>query len=88
MSIELTLKSLISHHHSSRMYKLSDTFESLYLYDPDEGRLQPKCGDCTTYNDFELYIYTYMYVCVCICVLVYLCMSQFVNMYSRVCVPM
>ena len=78
MSIELTLKSLISHHHSSRMYKLSDTFESLYLYDPDEGRLLPKCGDCTTYNDFELYIYIHicMYVCASVCLCIYACLSS------------
>ena len=30
---------------------------SLYLYLPDEGSLLPKYRDCTTSNDFELYIY-------------------------------
>ena len=34
-------------------------FASLYLYVPDEGRLLPKYRDCTTSNDFELYIYIY-----------------------------
>ena len=29
----------------------------LYLYVPDEGSLLPKYRDCTTSNDFELYIY-------------------------------
>ena len=33
---------------------------SLYLYVPDEGSLLPKYRDCTTSNDFELYIYTYI----------------------------
>ena len=28
----------------------------LYLYVPDEGSLLPKYRDCTTSNDFELYI--------------------------------
>ena len=28
---------------------------------PDEGSLLPKYRDCTTSNDFELYIYIYMY---------------------------
>ena len=31
------------------------SFESLYLYVPDEGRLLPKYSDCTTSNGFELY---------------------------------
>ena len=31
-------------------------FVSLYLYVPDEGSLLPKYRDCTTYNDFELYL--------------------------------
>ena len=31
-------------------------FASLYLYVPDEGSLLPKYRDCTTYNDFELYL--------------------------------
>ena len=35
-------------------------FASLYLYVPDEGSLLQKYRDCTTSNDFELYIYTYM----------------------------
>ena len=50
------------------------SFVSLYLYVPDEGSLLPKYRDCTTYNDFELYlmccgvmlllliIYTYVYI--------------------------
>ena len=29
---------------------------SLYLYVPDEGSLLPKYRDCTTYNDFDLYL--------------------------------
>ena len=37
-------------------------FVSLYLYVPDEGSLLPKYRDCTTYNDFELYIYIYSIV--------------------------
>ena len=37
------------------------SFVSLYLYVPDEGSLQPKYRDCTTSNDFELYIYLYIY---------------------------
>ena len=28
----------------------------LYLYVPDEGSLLPKYRDCTTSNDFELYL--------------------------------
>ena len=34
----------------------------LYLNVPDEGSLLPKNRDCTTSNDFELYIYIYMYM--------------------------
>ena len=46
------------------------SFVSLYLYVPDEGSLLPKYRDCTTSNDFELYLmcdasvnllYTYIY---------------------------
>ena len=36
------------------------SFGSLYLYVPDEGSLLPKYRDCTTSNDFELYIYIYI----------------------------
>ena len=32
------------------------SFVLLYLYVPDEGSLLPKYRDCTTYNDFELYL--------------------------------
>ena len=32
------------------------SFVSLYLFVPDEGRLLPKYRDCTTSNDFELYL--------------------------------
>ena len=28
----------------------------IYLYVPDEGSLLPKYRDCTTSNDFELYL--------------------------------
>ena len=38
------------------------SFVSLYLYVPDEGSLLPKYRDCTTSNDFELYIYIYIYI--------------------------
>ena len=38
------------------------SFVSLYLYVPDEGSLLPKYRDCTTSNDFELYIYIYVYI--------------------------
>ena len=32
-------------------------YVSLYLYVPDEGSLLSKCNrDCTTSNDFELYL--------------------------------
>ena len=31
-------------------------FVLLYLYVPDEGSLLPKYRDCTTSNDFELYL--------------------------------
>ena len=31
-------------------------YVSLYLYVPDEGSLLPKYRDCTTSNDFELYL--------------------------------
>ena len=31
-------------------------FVSLYLYVPDEDSLLPKYRDCTTSNDFELYM--------------------------------
>ena len=34
----------------------------LYLYVPDEGSLLPKYRDCTTSDDFELYIYIYIYI--------------------------
>ena len=37
------------------------SFVSLYLYVPDEGSLLPKYRDCTTSNDFELYISIYIY---------------------------
>ena len=37
------------------------SFVSLYLYVPEEGSLLPKYRDCTTSNDFELYIYIYIY---------------------------
>ena len=32
------------------------SFVSLYLYVSDEGSLLPKYRDCTTSNDFELYL--------------------------------
>ena len=32
---------------------------SPYLYVPDEGSLLPKYRDCTTSNDFELYLMCY-----------------------------
>ena len=54
------------------------SFASLYLYVPDEGSLLTKYRDCTTSNDFELYIY--IYVCVCVCVLFY-----FIIMFCRTC---
>ena len=38
------------------------SFVSLYLYFPDEGSLLPKYRDCTTSNDFELYIHIYIYI--------------------------
>ena len=38
------------------------SFVSLYLYVPDEGSLLPKYRDCTTSNDFELYIYIHIYI--------------------------
>ena len=39
------------------------SFVSLYLYVPDEGSMLPKYRDCTTSNDFELYIiYIYMII--------------------------
>ena len=34
----------------------------LYLYVPDEGSLLPKYRDCTTSNDFELYIHIYIHI--------------------------
>ena len=49
---------------------------SLYLYVPNEGSLLPKYRDCSTPNDFELYLmccgvtlllltmYIYIYICV------------------------
>ena len=37
-------------------------FVLLYLYVPDEGSLLPKYRDCTTFNDFELYIYIYVVI--------------------------
>ena len=47
-----------------------DRLVSLYLYVPDEGSLLPKYRDCTTSNDFELYLmccgvmlqYIYIYI--------------------------
>ena len=38
------------------------TFVSLYLYVPDDGSLLPKCRDCTTCNDFELFIVIISYI--------------------------
>ena len=35
---------------------LASNNNNYYLYVPDEGRLLPKYRDCTTYNDFELYL--------------------------------
>ena len=64
------------------------SFVSLYLYVPDEGSLLPKYRDCTTSNDFELYlmwcdasvnliyvIYIYLcYIYIYICVIcIHLC---------------
>ena len=54
--------------------KLLKLFVWLYLYVPDEGSLQPKYRNCTTYNDFEMYIYissytNYIYHYVTNCVL-------------------
>ena len=40
------------------------SFVLLYLYVPDEGSLLPKYRDCTTSNDFELYVYIYIDVIV------------------------
>ena len=37
------------------------SFVLLYLYVPDEGSLLSKYRDCTTSNDFELYI-LYIYI--------------------------
>ena len=34
----------------------------IYICISDDGSLLPKYRDCTTYNDFELYIYIYIYV--------------------------
>ena len=34
----------------------TNKFVLLYLYVPDEGSLLPKYRDCTTSNDFELYL--------------------------------
>ena len=38
------------------------SFVSLHLYVPDEGSLLPKYRDCTTSNDFELYVCIYIYI--------------------------
>ena len=59
------------------------SFVSLYLYVPDEGSLLPKYRDCTTSNDFELYIYIYIYiyiarVSVCILYSLYICWTHMV----------
>ena len=46
-----------------------------YLYVPDEGSLLPKYRDCTTSNDFELYLMCcgvmllLLIICIYICVL-------------------
>ena len=60
-------------------------FVSLYLYVPEEGSLLPKYRDCTTSNDFELYLMCcvvmlllliiYMYVCIHVCVFVCILLS-------------
>ena len=44
--------------HSSKSLDVVQSlyFVSLYLYVPDEGSLLPKYIDCTTSNDFELYL--------------------------------
>ena len=67
------------------------SFVSLYLYVPDEGSLLPKYRDCTTSNDFELYInmhiYMYIYVYICICMYICICIvdicivDMYVDMY-------
>ena len=45
------------------------SFVSLYLYVHDEGRLLPKYRDCTTSNDFELYL-----MCCGVMLLLIICM--------------
>ena len=44
------------HLHKKVLYIYIYIYVSLYLYVADECSLLPKYKDCTTYNDFELYL--------------------------------
>ena len=58
------------------------SFVSLYLYVPEEGSLLPKYRDCTTSNDFELYIYICIYAYTYICIYMY--MYVYIHMYMYI----
>ena len=67
------------------------SFVSLYLYVPDEGSLLPKYRDCTTYNDFELYLMCcgvmllllIIYICICIYIYIYIYATQHIKYDSK-----
>ena len=59
------------------------SFVLLYLYVPDEGSLLPKYRDCTTYNDFQLYI-VYIYIYTQYIYIVYSCKKALYRMQSNV----
>ena len=54
------------------------SFVSLYLYVPDEGSLLPKYRDCTTSNNFELYLMCcgVMLLLLIIYMLIYICIHR------------
>ena len=57
---------------------------SLYLYVPDEGSLLPKYRDCTTSNDFELYL-----MCCGVMLLLLIIYTIYIhaNIYIHICMP-
>ena len=52
--------------------KSLDVVQSLFFGSNDEGSLLPKCRDCTTSNDFELYIYIYIILIYIYYVIIYI----------------
>ena len=72
------------------------TYIRTYLYVPDEGSLLPKYRDCTTSNDFELYlmrcgmmlllliIYIYTYINIYVYTCMYINIRMYVCIYVHV----